>query len=78
LTGKSQNSFFASFVGTKKSGYPWREFIERPAELDAPAKGSMKGKGISPEYVRTIDPDFEDRMMREAFAKLDEGNDEQQ
>lgn len=25
---------FSSFVGTKRSGFPWREYIDRPKELD--------------------------------------------
>ena len=40
---------FSSFVGTKRSGFPWREYIERPKELD---QVSAKTNGNAPPSIQ--------------------------
>lgn len=56
---------WSTFIGTKKSGYPWREYIARPAELDKRKYGDHMSDECrrTPEEISTEGMEFSAEFM---------------
>lgn len=60
---------WSSFVGTKRSGYPWLNYVQRPQELDQPTASGTTSTETKEERVARIVAEIEaNKKSREAMA----------